>query len=449
MRDSILGSRASDASDDRKDSPAPGCKLPAAPSAMPAGDDANTGFLCRELVVGRDQRVAGHHFMLRESTRNRIRTGERRIHHVYTEILVREIARANIGPLLGHRAAFLDIPDSFIGHPSLLDLPAAHTALLLTRIEAEGTPDNDTLLEAVRRLRSAGFRIGIAADDLLGDRAALLPETDFFTLQAATSDPAHLRDLVSRLRIAGGHGLLLVRDLPSADDFQLCLALGAALFEGPFITRREDWNGKRLGPNSARLSALIARLRSDADTGELVDLLKQDPALSLRLMRYINSPGVGLQREVASIEAALLQLGRERLYRWLLLLLYGADKGSPRSSAALENALVRARLMELLGEGRSAREADSLYLTGLLSLVDVILEVPLHEAMRSLGVTPDIEQAVVRGTGPLAGFLRLAIACENGDEEGVQEAAARCGIAPADANRHHLQAFSWALEING
>ena len=79
----------------------------------------------------------------------------------------------------------------------------------------------------------------------------------------------------------------------------------------------------------------------------------------------------------------------------------------------------------------------------------MILEVPLNEAMRSLGVAPDIEEAVVRGTGPLADLLRLAIACEHGDEEGVQEAAERCGIAPADANRRHLEAFSWALEING
>lgn len=453
LRGSILGSQASDAADGRKDSPAVNGKVPAPPGrardAAPAGDDASAGFLCREQVVGRDQRVAGYRFMLRETTRNRIRAGGRRIHHAYAEILVREIAQANMGSLLGHRTAFLDLPDSFLAHPSLLDLPAAHTALMLTRIDAEGAPDNDTLLGTVRRLRSAGFRVGVAADDLLADRAALLHEADFFTVQAAASDPAHLKDAVSRLRGAGGHGLLLVRDVPSADDFQLCHALGAALFEGPFITRREDWHGNRLGPNSARLSTLIARLRSDADTGELVELLKQDAALSLRLMRYINSPGVGLQREVASIESALLQLGRERLYRWLLLLLYGADKGSPRSSAALENALVRARLMELLGEGRPPREADSLYLTGLLSLVDVILEVPLNEAMRSLGVAPDIEEAVVRGTGPLADLLRLAIACEHGDEEGVQEAAERCGIAPADANRRHLEAFSWALEING
>ncbi|NMF98579.1 HDOD domain-containing protein [Aromatoleum toluolicum] len=448
IRGSILGTQASDAADDGKDVTAP-CQHAPAASATPARDDAGTGFLCRELVVGRDQRVAGYRFVLREGTRNRIRTGDRRIHHVYAEILVRDIAQANIGRLLGHRAAFLDIPDSFVGHPSLLGLPAANTVLILTRIAAEGAPDNGTLLEGVRRLRSAGYRVGVAAEELLGDRADLLPEADFYTAQAAAANPTHLRAAVSRLKAAGGHGLLLVSDLPSADDFQLCLSLGAALFQGPFITRREDWSGNRLAPNSARLSALIARLRSDADTGELVALLKQDAALSLRLMRYINSPGVGLQREVASIDAALLQLGRERLYRWLLLLLYGADKGTPRSSAAMENALVRARLMELLGEGRPQRERDSLYLTGLLSLVDVILEVPLHDAIRSLGVAPDIEEAVVHGTGPLADLLRLAVACENGDEDGVQAAAACCGIAPTEANRRHLQAFSWALEING
>jgi len=419
-------------------------------AAEPAGSNGEaSSFLCREAVLGPEQRVTGYQFMLHEGTRNRIRTRSRRIHHVYAEVLVRNIAQAEIGRLLGHRTAFLDIPDSFLEHPAILDLPAGNTALIITTLEEDGAPASNDLLAAVQRMRAAGYRIGLRATDLIGERALLLPHADFVTLQAAAADPAQLKALVERLQIPGLHATLIARDLPSQDDFQLCHTLGATLFQGPFITSREDWRGNRLGPNSARLAELISRLRRDADTGELVDLLKQDAALSLRLMRYINSAALGLHQDVASIERAVLQLGRDKLYRWLMLLLYGADKGSARSTAVLENALIRARLMELLGEGRPAAERDALYLVGLLSLADVVLQVPMTEAIASLATAPEIEAAVLRGEGSLAEFLQLAIACESGESDVLQLAAERCGISPALASRRHLDAFAWALEING
>jgi len=65
---------------------------------------------------------------------------------------------------------------------------------------------------------------------------------------------------------------LVVRGLPSLDDFRFCCKLGASLFQGPFITSREDWSARDPGPNTARIGALIARLRADADTRELAAL---------------------------------------------------------------------------------------------------------------------------------------------------------------------------------
>jgi len=420
------------------------------PAPAPAGSEpeAPPGYLCRETVLGRDQRVAGYQFMLHEGTRNRIRTRSRRIHHVYAEVLVRNIAQLDIGRLLGHRHAFLDVPDSFLDHPSIAELSPANTVLVITPLDDGAAPAAAAVLDPVQRLRQSGYRIGVPAAAMAGELACLLRAVDFVVVDAANMDPARLKTLADGLHGGGGTPALLARELPSQDEFQLCFALGATRFQGPFITRREDWRGKRLGPNTARLADLIARLRRDADTQELVALLKQDAALSLRLMRYINSAAVGLHGPVASIEQALLQLGRDKLYRWLMLLMYGADTGSARTAAVLENALVRARLMELLGEGRSAQERDALFLVGLLSLVDVILQVPMEEAMASLATAPEIEAAVVRGEGPMADLLHVAIACERGNPDVLAAAAEHCGVPPAVANRRHLDAFTWALELD-
>lgn len=406
------------------------------------------GFVCREVVLGTDQRVAGHQFLLHEGTRNRIRSRSRRIHHVYAEVLIRNVAQIDLARVLGHRSAFLDVPDSFVGHASIASLPPANTVLVIATLDDGDVPAAAELLAAVRGARESGYRIAATCTDLLGKLAFLQADADYATLAADVDDPLQLKNKVEELRRSGSKAVLIARGLPSQDDFQLCRALGAELFQGPFVTSREDWHDNKLGPNSARIAELLTRLRRDADTAELVELLKQDGALALRLMRYINSAAFGTHGEISSIERAVMQLGRDRLYRWLMLLMYGADRGSARSAAVLENALVRARLMELLGADRPAAERDMLFLVGLLSLVDVVLEVPMHDAMASLATAPEIEAAILRGEGPMADLLALAVACESGDPQSLEALARRCAIAPALASRRHLEAFAWALEVN-
>ncbi|ATE60649.1 EAL and HDOD domain-containing protein [Thauera sinica] len=415
--------------------------------AAPAELDASTVFVCREAVLGRDQRIAGYQFMLQEGTRNRIRHSSRRVHHLYAEVLVRNLARADIGTLIGRRFAFIDVPDSFLEHPCLTGLPPHKTVLVLGTHPDPGAPGIDALRETIGRLRVTGVRIALPDPTVVREFEPLLPQADFVMLRAPALDARRSLQLASQVVEAAPQARLLVRDLPGLEDFRFCFKLGASLFQGPFITSRENWDDRDLGPNTARLTRLIGKVRTDADTSELAGLLKEDAALSLRLLRYINAASNGLAEYVSSIERAVVVIGREKLYRWLILLVCGTDGRSGRSSAALESALVRARMLELLGAERESAEREALFLTGLLSLIDVILEVPMEKAIAPLALPPEIELAVRHGEGPYAPLLELAIACEQFNAERIVSAASRCGVPPHTASERHLKALSWAVAI--
>ena len=420
----------------------------------PAGaSEAGATFLCREAVLGRNQRIAGYQFMLQEATRARIRHSSRRIHHVYAEVLVRSLVNADIGELLGERLAFIDLPDSFLSHPSLAALPARNVVIVPTVLADAGAPEPAALRANVAALRERGFRLGLIDPTVVAELAHLLPQTEFIVAQAEGLDARRGLKLGNIALEVAHDARLVVRGLPSLDDFRFCCKLGASLFQGPFITSREDWSARDPGPNTARIGALIARLRADADTRELAGLLKQDAALSLRLLRYINSAANALPQPVSSIEHALALLGREKLQRWLILLACTVDKAEGRGGAALETALVRGRMMELLGADRPAAERDALFLVGLLSLIDVILQVPLDKALAPLALGSGIEAALRGEGGPYQALLALAVACEHGagaaDAGGdrLRAAAEACGIAPEQASECHLQALSWAMQI--
>ena len=415
--------------------------------------EAGATFLCREAVLGRNQRIAGYQFMLQEATRARIRHSSRKIHHVYAEVLVRSLVHADIGELLGERLAFIDLPDSFLSHPSLAALPARNMVIVPTVFADAGAPEPAALRATVAGLRERGFRLGLVDPTVVTELAHLLPQAEFIVAQAEGLDARRGLKLGNIALEVARDARLVVRGLPSIDDFRFCCKLGASLFQGPFITSREDWSARDPGPNTARIGALIARLRADADTRELAGLLKHDAALSLRLLRYINSAANALPQPVSSIEHALALLGREKLQRWLILLACTVDKAEGRGGAALETALVRGRMMELLGAGRAAAECDALFLVGLLSLIDVILQVPLDKALAPLALGAGIDASVRGEGGPYQALLALAVACEHGagaadaDGDRLRAAAAACGIAPEQASECHMQALSWAIQI--
>jgi len=120
--------------------------------------------------------------------------------------------------------------------------------------------------------------------------------------------------------------------------------------------------------------------------------VKREPALCYRLLRYLNSPLLGLPAPVLSIRHALNLLGNgsrsggcvwRRLWSW----------GQEKSSDLVLSSLVRARFCELVAP-RVEHGATDLFLMGMLSLMDAILAVPIGMVIEELSLAPDIQGPV-------------------------------------------------------
>ena len=138
----------------------------------------------------------------------------------------------------------------------------------------------------------------------------------------------------------------------------------------------------------------------------------------------------GINNPISSIEHALVVLGNYPLRRWLALLLFGSARNNAAANALMDLALTRARLMELLGKARLSREeCEQLFMLGMFSLIDVIMQVPLERALSPLKLQQPVADALLSGSGPLADYLALAQAVERGDEARLADTSERLGVA--------------------
>lgn len=415
--------------------------------------DSTHSVVCREAILNKEQRVAGYSFMLRKTINQRVRISSSIVQRLYDEVLLRNILSMNIQRLLGHRLAFIPILPSSLEHASrdhalLEQMPREGTVFVISN--AELLPKNsEIMLASIKGLKELGYHIGLQGDMEMPGMQPFLEMAEYIFLDIASCDIPTLNAQISAISKHGFDQKLVATNIQTLEEFHVCAKLPFSYFQGPFVTSREKWAPSKMDTGRVKILDLLNRIRLDADIAELTTIFKQDPALSFKLMRFINSAGAGLASQIRSIDQALIVLGRQQLYRWLTLLLFTSGAGKELEWALMENALVRARLAELFAHDTlPANERDELFVTGIFSLLDILLHIPMEQVLSQVNLPPLATAALLHNQGKYAPYLALAIACEEFDQERIASLAEPLNMNVAQVNALHADALIWAQQVN-
>lgn len=422
------------------------------PAASDNSADAEKSFVSREAVLDQGQRVAAYEFRLNKAKRSRIRHSADSIHRLYDEVLLRNVLRMNIDRLLGHRMAFIPVSIYSLDSALIEQLPASNTVLVIECSEeclSDLSSDTSATLSRLQALRALGFRIGLA--NYL-DRQEIQPFLELVEYVLVDVSDRPLPDITSEVNAISRNAFskkLVAQDIESLEMFQVCKKLPFAYFQGAFVTRREKWEKPRADTGRLKVLEIMNQVRRNAELPEIAALFRQDPVLSYKILRYINSPGGGLPKQVSSLDQALMILGRQQLYRWLTLLLFISGDVEELDAALMENALVRARLTELLGtEKIGLAQKDDLFVTGMFSLLDVLLRIPMNKALENLSLPEPVAQALISREGAFAPYLELATACEEFDAKKIAALSRQLELNVDQVNIRHLDALVWAQNLD-
>lgn len=193
---------------------------------------------------------------------------------------------------------------------------------------------------------------------------------------------------------------------------------GYQLYEGEFfrvpITRGEN----EVAPLKVNYIQLLNIVNSsNFELTEAADIIGRDTALVISLLRMVNR--MSINSEITSIRHAAAMLGQKELKKWITTAVAGklyADK--PNEITRL--SLLRAKFAENLAPSFGlAGHSSELFLMGLFSVLDVILEKPMKEALDIIRVSKDISDALIDKKGQLAPVLDFMTRYESADWQEV------------------------------
>jgi EAL and modified HD-GYP domain-containing signal transduction protein len=241
----------------------------------------------------------------------------------------------------------------------------------------------------------------------------------------------------------GAPGLSLAWGLPDGAAFKQAIANGYDGGSGWFFLN-DPPPAKELEANHAQIIRLLNLVRNNAEIRDIENVLKQDVALSYKLLRYINSPGFGLMVEVQSFRHAVSILGYDKLNKWLSLLLVTASR-DPGAPAMMQTAIARGRFMEQVGTFfLDSAGCENLFITGAFSMLGILLGASMQAILDEMLLPELISDALLYDQGDYAQFLHLARACEGFDPNALIQASNDLQLAPEQINQAQLLALGFA-----
>ncbi|MGH1360145.1 MAG: HDOD domain-containing protein [Burkholderiaceae bacterium] len=290
-------------------------------------------------------------------------------------------------------------------------------------VEWGQTPEGEASLTS---LQASGFRLYLAGDLISRLSDPVLAAIEMTVVSAgATAEKPFACD-----------GLATIEETVQAFEAGAERGIGWPIDD---LVAKSEGSGNN--PSFEVIGRLLALVNANADADALEPVFKQDPSLSFRLLRYLNSAAFGLRVEVQSIQHAVMMIGMQRLKKWLALLLATAAK-DPDLKPLMFASLRRGFLLEaLVGDVLGSESKDEAFILGVFSLLDKLFNESFESLFSRLQIPEGVHDALVAQQGQYMPYLNLVTKLEARPGKGTDDAMTDAFVERADCNTALVKAL--------
>ncbi len=394
-------------------------------------------YVARQPIFDREEQVFGYELLFRDGLENAF-SGN--LDEASRATLDRSLL-VGLDVLCDGRRAFVNCTRDTLIKGLVTLLPATSTVVEVL----ETVPADPDVVAACRNLKEAGYTI--ALDDYVTNdpREALADIADIIKVEMQLTTEEQQLELIKRF--GPWRCRMLAEKIETGAEFVRARDQGFVYFQGYFFRRPEMMRTRDMPAHQMNYLRMLQEVsRPDLNLVELEKLVKAEASVCYRLLRYLNSAIFGFQTEIHSVRHALSILGERDVRRWVRLVA-AVGAGQDKTSDLVLSALVRGRFGELLAPRVQHGESD-LFLLGLLSLIDAMLEMPMAEVLDKIPLDHATKAVLLGQPSVLRPVFRLMLAHESGEWKAAAEITASLQLNSKEVAGDYWQAQQWAREVS-
>jgi EAL and modified HD-GYP domain-containing signal transduction protein len=399
-------------------------------------------FVARQPIFDAKERVWAYELLFRKS--GHASTADVAEDNLATASVIADGFALAFSGMDKSRKAFINFPQRLLLDDSVFALPKE---ICVVEVLETVTPTPE-MLAALQNIKSRGYIL--ALDDYVGQPGYedILRMADIVKVDVLGMTPERLREVSTGLRRYGCH--LLAEKVEDRPTYELARQLGFALFQGFFFSRPETMTGSKVPtPVIAKMRLLRALSGDDFDVRELTKIISSDPSVSYRLLNFINSAAFSLRANIQSIGQALTLLGKQQIRQWFLAVIISDFDSSAKVQEAAYSSLLRARYLESMGKLHRSPgvRAETLFLLGLFSKLDVLLAQPMNKLLQNIPLDKEVEAALLSKPSPYWAWLSLVEDIEIGNWEDVFQFLDARGLDREASAANYADAIGWTQTL--
>lgn len=400
-------------------------------------------FLGRQPILDREQKLYGFELLFRSA--DTLHANVTDYLQASASVIFDALSSFGLREILGKHKGFINVNADVLMSEALELLPSEKVVIELL----EHVPITETVISRCRELKEKGFSIALDDHVYAPVYEPLYEIVDVIKVDLMRTGMERLRAELETFR--HWKPKLLAEKVETHEQYEQCEALGFTYFQGYYFARPVVLTRTRVDVGRIAIIKLFNQLVAEVDIDELENTFKQNPNLIINLLRLVNSVSVGLKSRITSMRHAIMVLGYHQLRRWAMMALFANTAQAVGDNPLLVMAATRARLMELIiSEQPTAlldREyPDRAFMTGILSLADALLKMPIEEVVAPLNLNEDVRQALLAREGELGILLQLVEKIERDDFEEISPLIECFSLSMANLAPVQLAACNW---VNG
>lgn len=408
----------------------------------------NTIFVGRQPILDLEGNVFAYELLYRNSKVNSF--PDINPEQATIQLLVNTFLTIGVERVSGTHLSFINFSEELLTDDLVLSLNPNKVVIEVL----ENVAITSVLVTRLRKFKKEGFMI--ALDDFVMHPQIevykeLFAVIDFIkvdylntTEQERKAIQFHIRDFP--------HIVLLGEKIETAEQYDEAKNEGYKLFQGFFFAKPDIVEGIEI-PSTMQLHIYIIEYLNleTPDIDEITKLVMHDMSIAYKLLRYINTLAFEVPKKITSIKQAIVLIGFENMKKWLRILLLNdlaQQTDDDQIKLLISYSLTRAKLCELMAQYKVKDNVDEYFLTGMFSLIDLILAKNWDDILNLFPLSDTIMETIVGEETALSPYLELAICIERFEWEQVEKRAFELKIPLEKLSEFTIQAHHWIQALD-
>ncbi|NWH05886.1 EAL and HDOD domain-containing protein [Desulfobacter latus] len=347
-------------------------------------------FVARQPVFTLDKKIFGYELLFRLSLDNVFPNIDGTI--ATSGVLSNTFFSFGLNDILGGKPGLINFTRDLLLKQTPLLFPKEHIIIeILEDIEPE--PE---IIDALKTFKSQGFRI--ALDDFVYDQkfSEMIHLCDMIKFDIMATPLDTLGPIFSTLGHELKHITLLCEKVETHEEFEQAQAMGFQLFQGYFFSKPEVITHKSMAPNQGTNLKLLNEVsKQEPNLDVIKDMIKNDMAISFKLLTFINSAYFKRRTAVDTIKDAITFLGLRELKKFISVAVV-SNMNPEKPNELIRFSVIKARMCEQCAHIIKARfTPEELFTVGLFSTMDAILDMPMADILEKITLSEKIKDALL------------------------------------------------------